>query len=526
MKQIIIILLSLFIYIQDDAQESVKYIDTKEPVIETAAPSRDGSNVYHFYYSFNWSNDSTVYSNKLNPKIEEIEVYEFGAKDPFKTFYAPNNSQNQIELMIKKEDLDSYDQIQYAVKWEISNTVGQRISNVTNRRTLRIKFDSDIELKVAISDERIFYVDDINKPRIKIKTNQDGTSIENLTLRLQQNPNAPIVAEVKDEITRINSNIFSELVFETTGLVDLKENTSYYLYGKLKNSNLSITIPLPSESNNVYQLTKKEYFYIKPLFKEGKNIKVQGNSPVEKILDASGEVSEVKASLKLGSYGNREYSLSELDDQRWGLAIPGDTNIPFGTYNIEFTGVAKNGRPMKPTTFSYIKSPLKRVIIQMELKDNVYKATAEFSEPAVGNVYLVIDGIDVQMNKSLTDPTVYVIDFSFNDNTLKQLSEKIIKQSNNQKRVLITTKVNGVEDEAYLAKDAAVVDMRNLEGKKKNEIKEYLEKIGFKENIDKLAKNISEELKKDENERNWDSNVWTSLAEWAPKAIPLILMLI
>ena len=515
---------SLLLSINLLSQDRVRYIDPIEPIIETAAPSRDRSDIYHFYFSVNWSNDSSVYSSQLDPKIEELELYEFGANSPFKTIDALVDSKNQVEFKVPKSDVDRYSQIQYSIKWEINNGSGQTLSNRTERRTLRIKFDTDPELLVTISDDRIYYVDDINKPRIKIKTNKDGTAIEELSLRLQQRPDASIIAQVNDDVTRINSNRFTELEFTLGDLGSLREGVSYYLYGKLRNSGLSAPIPLPSE-NNAYRIVRKERYYIKPHHTLGTVFTVQGNSGIEVTLDATGDVTNVKGSLKLGSYGNRDYSLMSAGNQRWNLKIPGEDLIPFGTYNLEFTGMGNNGQPMKPTTFSYVKEPVKREIIQMEFEENVYKAIAEFSVPPVGKVYLVIDDLDVEMTRSDQDSKVYVVNFAFDDNTLKRVSNLIKNEPNNQKRIKITTKVNGVTNESYLAKNATVIDVEDLEGKNRREISEYLKEIGFQENMEELARNISAELRKDKPERNWGANVWASAVEWAPKAIPLVLML-
>lgn len=514
-------------YFPAAAQNEAQYIDASNPVIESMSPSRDGRNIYHFYYTFNWTTETvgSVFNRTRNPQISRLEIYEFGQREPFRTYNPiPGNPSNQIEFQVRKSDLGNRDQIQYAVKWEVDDENGTRLVKLTEPKTLRINFRTDPALQLDISKDDIYYVDDINKPSIKIKTNGGFASFENLTLRMDNSPTSTVVAEVLENKI-INPTEYTELNFSSTGEAPLTSSRTYYLYGNFKNGDLQTSIPLPNVDNS-YKIHKKERFTFLPDPDFGYKINVQGQQDKEVTLVGTGEASNLKASLRLGNNGTKDLKLEPLRGQRWKLIIPGDSSIPFGTYNVEFSGVGANGEPMKPTVFFYAKEPIKRNIIQMEYADKVYKATAEFSEKPSGEVYLVIDNFDVMMSPSPADPKKYHVSFSLSDETLQSLSNQIKDQPDHQKRVLITTKVDGLKDNSLLAKDAMVIDTQELEGKNRNEIKNYLKNIGFQENIDELAKNISNELKKERTDRNWNSNVWSSAVEWAPKAISLILMLI
>lgn len=508
-----------------NAQEVIRYINPDNPLIETAVPSRDGNNNYHFNFTFNWINDSTAYSSKLNPKVDELEIYELGKEEPYRTYDAKADSKNQIQFKVKKDEIDQYDRVQYAIKWEISDEEGRRISHRTKFNTIRLNFGTDPELKYTLADDGIYFTDDVNRPRLKIRTNKDGTAVKKLVLKNSDSDNAPVLAKITDKITRINSNIFTELVFTTENGVQLAENAKYYLYGDLINSGLQVSIPTNGNSNE-FKLREKEKFYIKPMLPEGNIISVKGNSDFSKILDASGEISDLKATLNLGNNGKRVYTLNNLGYQRWELKIPGDSSVANGVYNLEFSGTGKNGLPIQPSIFSFIKKPIQRKILQMEITDDVYSVVAEFDETPKVKVYLVVDGFDIQMDRSSSDGKKFEVKFSLNDNTLQKLSEKIATESENSKRIFITTKIDDKEDDSYIATTASVIDIKELEGKRKSEIKEYLKEIGFEENINELAKDITSELNKDEKERDWSGNVWKNVIDFAPKAIPFVLMLI
>lgn len=526
MRSLLFVVMIISIANQLLAQDQVRYIDYEEPVIETAAPSRDGSNIYHFFYSFNWTVDSSFYSNELSPEIKEIQFYEINAKKPFKTIPVTTDSKNQVEFKVKKQEIDKFDLIRYAVRWEVLNSQGERVSNTTDAITLRVNFTTDPKLKdlmkIFVSNERIYYVDDIEKPRIKIRSNYDGTSIESLTLRLQDRPDAPIVAVVKDTVTRINSNLYSELVFESTG-IPLTMNTTYYLYGEFKNRELTTSDLGPSS----YQLIEKaKPIEIRLLQTGGQHAVVQGHVDCEKILSATGEITELEAILNLGSDGKRSCRVTDKGNQRWELFISGDSNIPFGDYSIEFKGVGKNGLPIKRTVFTFSKTPIEREVLQLAIKNNIYEVSANFSAPPEGEVYLVIDGINIEMHKS-TEDSIYTVAFSLSDKTLQKLSESVKESPGNSKKVLITTKVDGYKHDSYVATIANVIDVNELEGKtKKKEIKAYLEELGFEEGINEAARKIQEELKKEKEDRDWGAAVWPQLIKVAPKVLPLVLMLI
>lgn len=526
MRSLLLVMMTFLIFNQLRAQEQVRYIDYDEPVIETAAPSRDGSNIYHFYYSFNWTVDSSFYSNELFPEIIELQFFEINAKKPFKEVRVTTDSKNQVEFKVKKEEIDQFDLIRYSVHWEISNSQGEKISKLTDAITLRVNFTTDPKLKnllkVSVSDERIYFVDDNERPRIKIRSNYDGTSIENLTLRLQDRPDAPIVAEVKDTITRINSNLFSELVFESTN-IPLSMNTTYYLYGEFKNRDLTTTDIGPSS----YQLIEKaKPIEIQLLHTGGNDMTVQGHIGCKEILTATGDISELEAVLDLGSYGKRNCIVTNQGNRRWELYISGDPNIPFGDYSIEFKGIGKTGLSVKKTIFTLSKKPIEREVFQLEIKNNIYEASANFSSTPTGEVYLVIDDIDIEMHKSSED-SIYAVAFSLSDKTLQRLSESVKDSPGNSKKVLITTKVDGFQHDSYFATIAKVIDVSELEGKtKKKEIKAYLEELGFEEGIEEVTIKIQEELKKDKDERDWGATVWPQLIKAAPKVLPLVLMLI
>ncbi|MBS2098705.1 hypothetical protein [Carboxylicivirga linearis] len=508
------------------AQETLRYINVLNPVIEIAAPSKDGNSFYHFYYSFNWSSDSSLYASSLNPRIEELEFYNFGAENPFRKFDATTDSENQVEFKINSKDINSYDQVQYVVRWEISNQNGQRLSYKTQPRTLRMRFNTDIDLRVDVSSDGIYYLNDINKPRIKIKTTRDGIQVKRLKLLLQPREDATCVAEVNNDIIRVNSNVFTELEFNS--LDNLKESKEYYLYGSFidNDAKIEVSYPLPNNDNNKFKIHKKPIITIKPLIPEGKNIVIQGEFDFEKVFDATGAALEITASLQRGEYVYSKYKLVDLKNDRWRLTIPDNADIPFGTHDLLFTGVGKAGVPFQSVMFSFTKTPIKRKFIQLEVNDDTYEVKSEFSSAPKSKVYLVVDGVDIEMNKSASDPNQYSILFSLNDKTMQKISQSIKNQSDNKKTVLITTKVNGIEENSYLAKNAIVVDVNDLKGRNRSQIKEYLEEIGFEENLNALAKSISEELKKEDSDRDWDSNVWSSLIEWAPKAISLVLMLV
>lgn len=508
------------------AQEN-RYIDMENPVVENISPSRDGMENYHFYYTFNWITDLTDYSSQSHPKIQRIIFYKFGAKDPFYAQDASNHDlENQAEFIVAKSRIDDHDLIQYEVKWEIQSASGQTLSNTTKRKTIRINFDADPELLVEVSTDRIFYTDNLQHPRIRIKTNRDGTTIEELTLRMAQEPNSIIIAEVEDE-TRINSNAYTELIFRPTGVAPLQES-DYYLYGRFRNGTLSQNVPVLRE-DNTYKPYKKQEVTIKELNDVGKVITVNGHSDKKIVLDATGDALDVKASLQLGNHGNRGYQLKDVGNQRWELTIPGEEEIPFGTFNLVFTGTGANGEPMKSSTFSYVKKPVVRKVLQMEYEDKeqVYKVTAEFNEETSGKVYLVIDNMDVQMTKSPSDPKIYTTSFSFNDNVMQSISEIIKRQPNSQKRIFLTTKIDGIADESLLAQKAMLINTEELENKKKKDIRKYLDERGFEgDEIKSLTNKIASELKKNKNERNWKANVWSSVVELAPKAFPLVMMLL
>ncbi|MCA0933257.1 hypothetical protein LCM02_12410 [Lutimonas saemankumensis] len=525
MKQFLILFILFLFSSVTIAQEGIRYINFDQPIVQNAVPSRDGNNIYHFYFEFNWVNEISSYSDELKPKIEELQIYESGTENIIKSSKAPFNQDNQIEFRVKKSDIDRFNQIEYAVKWHINDASGENmLTKFTKRRTMNVNFKTDPKLIVQISDERIYYLDDINKPRIKIKTNHNGASVDELTLRLRNDPESAVVARINKTVTQLNNNKYSELVFDSTeGEAEIQEGKTYYLFGNVSTPNLNARI----FENNTYQIYKREQYYIKPLDDGTKTIKVKGNLDKQIVLDATGKVSEVKATLKLGDGGKKEYSLDDLDNNRWELKIPGNTNIQYGTYVLEITGNGSNGQPMKPTSFSYVKTPIKRKIIQMEIKDGIYKVNAEFTETPTNNVYLVIDDFDVMMNKDAADSKKYSVSFAFDDNTLQSISNKIKASAKNTKKVLLTTKIDDINDESYLATNAVIIDKNKLaDMKKKSEVKKYLEDIGFQENVDKLAKSIMTELKKEDNDQDWGANVWSSLVEWAPKAIPLVLMLL
>lgn len=512
-----------------NAQE-LKYIDERAPVVETSSPSRDGQNTYHFYYSFNWIADSSIFDKSMKPKIDRIEFYRFGATEPFRTVesFKPENPSTQVEFKVKRADFGDNNQIQYAVRWEIENASNQRIVNETPRKSLRINFDNDPVLSLEVLAEGLYYTDDMKHPRIKIKSSHDGTAIEQLVLRTRKDENSDIIAEVTDNITRINANGFTELTFNLIDTsVNLTEGKSYYLYGKFKNTvveELKGFVPI-TRQNNEYPLKRKERYFIKPMANSNTSISVTGHQSSTVILDAHGDLKYVKATINLGSRGTRIYPLRSLGDQRWELTIPKDVDIPFGTYNLDFEGIGLNGEPIQKTTFSYIKNKVARNIFQLEFEGDTYTATAEFNSVPSGRVYLDIDGTHIEMNNSTSNSKTYSVTFSLKDKNIQKIAENI-KQAGGKKRILLTTQVDDITDEQQIAKNAVVIDTKELEGKKNKDIVKYLEDMGFKENVDELAKSISNELKKNKSDRDWDSNVWTLVVEWAPKVIPLVLMLI
>ena len=528
-KMLRILILFVFILLSSlcaSAQngDGVRYIDAQLPIKENAAPSRDGRDDYHFYYRINYSNDSSIYTNKMNPIIDELRIYKIGGERPFKTVKSSLAGNDTEEFILAKSDVDSLDQIQYAVRWEILNDNARRQAYETERRTLNINFDTDPALKVSIGNDRLYYINDINQPRLKIKSNRDGTTINNLVLRLQSTPSSTKVAELPTTVpTIINSNDFVEVVFESVGGIDLRVNTPYYLFGNFSNNGLKTDFP-SDEVEALFQITNKAPIYIKPHLRHGTKFEVFGHSDFEEVLDASGDISDVVATLKGNGIQDKQFSLVNRSNERWELKIAGDPGLAFGTYTLEFTGIGSNGQSIQPSTFIYSKSHIHREVIQMDVDNSIYKVIAKFNSSPTDKVYLVIDGRDIEMAKSSTTDETYQVSFSIKDNTLQALSNDIKNSPDNKKQILITTKIDGYLDPSSLATVVGVIDVADLQGKNKGEIKKYLIDQGFQEGVKELANDIVAELSKDKSDRNWEVNIWSKLVELAPKAVPLILM--
>ena len=155
--------------------QNPRFLDENEPLIEAASVAKDGSGNYHFYYSFNLSNDTSTISLDNNPIIERIHFYEFGASSSF-TDKRPKTTSNAVkaEFVINERELNSYSQVQYSIEWKVSNEQGQRLSKTTSKKTLRISFDDDPTIAIDLHVDGLYYTDENDIiPQAKIKTNAE-----------------------------------------------------------------------------------------------------------------------------------------------------------------------------------------------------------------------------------------------------------------------------------------------------------------------------------------------------------------
>jgi hypothetical protein len=490
----------------------MRYIDANNPVLETINPSRDGSDTYHFYYAFNWTDNETKFNNGMNPQFGELIIYDADSDKIIKKAYLSEseNSKGQVEYQVKKSDFKDSKRIKYNVKWEIDKQI-----NNSQTRTVIITFENDPFLKIDIGEEGLHYVENIEVPQIKIKSNKDGTVLNNLSIHLDKSSDAVVIANVSNGEIRANSSETTTYFFKPTGLNSLSEETTYYLRGRFKSGSFDKEIgPIECKIN------KREQYFIKP--PTTGSFTTYGHSDLKEVLESSGDVKSLKAILYTVNNGTMNIPLTHIGSNKWEITIKGNEFLEFGTYKLEFSGLGTNGRPLKVTSCSYTKKSIPRKSIEVEYKEKKYKVTAEFDYEPVNKVYLVIDGRDVEMEKIKAN--TYTVEFSFDDKNLRALSEKL--KGKTDQKISITTKADNYIFPSSITMSAVVIDTEELKDKSKSEIKDSLVKTGYSaKNADELSKTLHKEFRQiKDGGKKVDDNFWATVVELAPKAIPLVMM--
>ncbi|UII32784.1 hypothetical protein LVD17_07065 [Fulvivirga ulvae] len=488
------------------------YIDMESPVIQLSAVGKDADNNYHFIFGFNWTSDTTAFHRDMMPSIDKLHFVKLDQNTPFYSQLNPVASP-VYEFVVKHDDIDEIDE----VKFYCTYIIGGRVYN-TKPVHLQLRFENDPDLDIKISSEGLYYFTNSITPKVKLGANIDGVRIESLVIKEINSNEAPVLA-AGDGLSHIylGPHQYTEVSFHAYSGRSLSVNNEYFVIGQIR-----VGSEVKSFSKRLRALKRSMYYVVAPVHE----LEVYGNSDLEVFVNTSAPVKEVKAEILEASVPAtlKYYDLEGAGENRWRLKInSSNKSISFGSYTIKFTGTSVEDTPLIVKEYSFKKKPITWKSIHIKESKAGYSITAELTYPVINksDVELLLDSHGFSM--SSVDNKIFTKEFSLNDQSLKEFTEAM-NDDNFKRNIAVGIQVEGVPSDKNVIFTATILDMNQFEGKKKKEICEKLEEIGFEENLDKIALSISEELKKDEPDREWAKNVWSDAIEYAPKVLGLIAM--